>query len=353
MKIKNYLLFMLIFVMVFALAACGGNTKAPATEDTGNGDYANLDPIVLKYANGAALGAAGDLWGVEFNKAVEDITGGKITVDYFPNSQLGVDSETQTQMLGGDIDIVSCQPAQTTSFVPQVGVFDLPLVFAKYDAATIDKALNDSEFTVAINKAYGEAGMISLGFLQGATFREMTSNVKIETIDDFNGVRIRTMDSKYHLAFWEALGANPTPLAFTELYMSLQQGVVDAQENANDTNASSNFFEVQKYLVNTHHILYMNQFLINKSKFDSLDPLYQDAIKEAVAVATSVIAPQMAEINSKNKQILIDKGMESLEFEPAFYDEMIAKSQSVYTLIRTELGDDIVDALINSLEASK
>lgn len=349
---RKFLLFMLVIVMVFSFAACG--TDEPVSEDEGGeGPYAELEAITLKYGNGAALGAAGDLWGEEFCKAVEEITGGKITVDYFPNSQLGVDSELQTQMLAGDIDIVSCQPAQTTSFVPEVGVFDLPLVFAKYDAATIDKALNESEFTDAINEAYGEAGMSCLGFLQGATFREMTSNVKIESMDDFEGLKIRTMDSKYHLAFWQALGANPTPLAFTELFISLQQGVVDAQENANDTNVSANFFEVQDYLVNTHHILYMNQFLINKEKFESLDPLYQDAIKEAVAVATGVIAPQMSDINSSNKQILIDNGMESLEFEPSFYDEIIAAAQPVYDQIRTDLGDDIVDALINSLEAAQ
>ena len=312
--------------------------------------YDSLKAETLRYGNGAALGAAGDLWGIAFCKHVEEITGGKLKVDYFPNSQLGVDSEMQTQMLAGDIDIVSCQPGQTTTLVPAVAVYDLPLVFAKYNAATIDKALNDSAFTKKINEKYGDSHMVCLGVLQGATFRVMTSNVKIEKIDDFKGIKIRTMNSPYHLAFWKALGANPTPLAFTELYMSLQQGVVQAQENANDTNASSNFQEVQKFLVNTKHLLYVNQFLMNKSKFESLDPAYQDAIRQAVAKATADIAPDLSKIDAENRDKLIAGGMENLEFGNDFYDEVIKRSEPVYAEIRSKIGNDVVDALIDALE---
>lgn len=327
-------------------------TPAPVAQPAGSDDpYADLDPVELIYGNGAANGAAGDLWGLAFCENVERITGGKLKVSYFGNSQLGVDSELQQQMLAGDIDIVSCQPAQTTSFVPEVAVFDLPMVFAKYDAAAIDKALNDSSFTGLINNGYAKSNMICLGFLQGATFREMTSNKEIRSIDDFAGVKVRTMDSKYHLMFWQSIGANPTPLPFTELYMSLQQGVVEAQENANDTNVNSQFYEVQKYLVNTHHILYLNQFLMNKSKFDSLAPAYQDAVRQAVAEATAKMAPDMKKINDDNKAVMIEKGMESIEFEASFVDEIIAKASGVYDAIRAEIGNEIVDALINELKA--
>ena len=312
--------------------------------------YDSLKPETLRYGNGAALGAAGDLWGIAFCKYVEEITGGKLKVDYFGNSQLGVDSEMQTQMLAGDIDIVSCQPGQTTTLVPAVAVYDLPLVFAKYDAATIDRALNNSDFTKIINEKYGESHMICLGILQGATFRVMTSNVKIEKPADFKGIKIRTMNSPYHLAFWKALGANPTPLAFTELFMSLQQGVVQAQENANDTNASSNFQEVQKYLVNTRHLLYVNQFLMNKRKFEGLDPAYQAAIREAVAKATAEIAPDLSKIDAENCGKLVAGGMENLEYGNTFYDELIEISQPVYKDIRSKIGDDVVDALISALE---
>lgn len=352
---KKFLMLALVFVMAQTLMAGGGQQSAsPSTSGGGSGGpYDSLAPETLIYGNGAANGAAGDLWGKYFCENVEKITGGKLKVDYFGNSQLGVDSELQQQMLAGDIDIVSCQPAQTTAFVKEVAAFDLPMVFAKYDAKAIDKTLNNSSFTRLINEGYARSGMICLGFLQGATFREMTSNKEIRSINDFGGVKIRTMDSKYHLMFWRALGANPTPLAFTELYMSLQQGVVDAQENANDTNVSSQFFEVQKYLVNTHHIIYLNQFLMNKKKFDSLAPAYQNAIREAVAQATARLSPDMKKINDDNKAIMIQKGMTSIEFQPSFIDEVVVKADEVYKAIRAEIGNPIVDALINELKAAQ
>jgi tripartite ATP-independent transporter DctP family solute receptor len=334
---------LLSLLLLFAFISCP-NFAAAA------GPYDALAPVTLRYGNGAALGAAGDLWGEAFCRHIAEITGNKLTVDYFPNSQLGVDNEMQTQMQAGDIDIVSCQPGQTTTFVPAVAVYDLPLVFAKYDAATIDRALNQSAFTKLVNEKYADAGMICLGVLQGATFRVMTSNVKIEKLADFKGIKIRTMNSPYHLRFWQAIGANPTPLPFTELYMSLQQGVVQAQENANDTNLSSNFQEVQKFLVNTRHILYMNQFLMNKAKFESLDPAYRAAIREAVTRATADIAPNLTAINDSNRDKLVAGGMQDLNFDNAFYDDVIKASQPVYDAIRKEIGNEIVDSLINALE---
>ncbi len=315
--------------------------------------YEHLEPVELIYGSGAATGAAGDVFAIKFCENVERITGGKLTIAYFGNSQLGVDSEMQQAMLSGDIDIVSCQPAQTTSFVPEVAVFDLPMVFARYNAASIDKALNGSSFTKLINEGYARANMVCLGFLQGATFREMTSNKAIRKIEDFAGVKIRTMDSKYHMMFWQSLGANPTPLAFTELYMSLQQGVVEAQENANDTNVQSQFFEVQKYLVNTHHILYMTQFLVNKDRYEGLEPEYQRAIQQAVNEAIATMAPDMARIDADNKQTMIGHGMESIDLDASFVTAAIAKADEVYKGIRSEIGDEIVDALINELEAAK
>ena len=309
--------------------------------------------VALRFGNGAALGAAGDLWGQAFCKHIKETSKGNIEVAYFPNSQLGVDSEMQTQMQNGDLDIVACQPGQTTTFVPAVAVYDLPLVFAKYNAKQIDKALNHSSFTDIMNKEYAKSNMVCLGILQGGTYRVMTSNKEIKALGDFKGIKIRTMNSPNHIAFWKAIGANPTPLAFTELYMSLQQGVVQAQENANDTNASSNFQEVQKYLVNVRQLLYMNQFLMNKKKFDSLAKADQDAIKKAVELATKDIAPNLVKIDSDARAKLVKGGMKNLEFKPAFYDELIKASQPVYKTIEGKIGAGVVNGLVNALKTGK
>lgn len=354
---KKILIILLIATMIFVLAACTQGTTTPDPKPSEQQQpeqkeegYDSLEPVVLIGADNAGVGAAAQLYGELITKKVAEITGGKLTIDYFPNSQLGNDQELQAQMLAGDINFVIAQTAQTVSFVPEVAIFDLPMVFAKYDAATIDYALNKSEFTDKINEAYKAKNMYCLHFLQGGTFRETTSNKKILTIDDFNGLKIRTMENKNHMAFWQAMGAAPTPLPWSEVYVSLQQGLVHAQENATDTCVGANLQEVQDYLIMTHHILYCNQFLINASKFDSLDPLYQAALKQAVDEAAVEIEAKLAEIDADNKKILIDGGMELVEFEASFVDQVLDKAKGVYDTIGAEIGQDYVDSLLKALE---
>ncbi|MDX9916750.1 MAG: TRAP transporter substrate-binding protein [Gudongella sp.] len=356
---KRILILLLVVVMGIIPAACTQSAPTPApapapgpseTPSETAGTYDALAPVTILGADNAGVGAAAQLYGELIAKKVESITGGKLTIDYFPNSQLGNDQELQAQMLAGDIDFVIAQTAQTVSFVPEVAIFDLPMVFAKYDASTIDKALNKSEFTTKINEAYKAKNMYALHFLQGGTFRETTSNKKIASIDDFVGLKIRTMENTNHMAFWQALGASPTPLPWPEVYVSLQQGLVHAQENATDTCVGANLQEVQDYLIMTHHILYCNQFLINASKFDSLDQLYKDALQQAVDEAAVEIEAELSEIDETNKQILIDGGMELVEFEASFIDEVLDKAQGVYTSIGNSIGQDYVDSLLNALE---
>ena len=357
---RKLLILLLIATMAFLPVACAQQstpTPAPPEEEPEQpeqpeqpGGFDALEPVVLIGADNAGVGAAAQLYGELITEKVKEITGGKLTIDYYPNSQLGNDQELQGQMLAGDIDFVICQTAQTVSFVPEVAIFDLPMVFAKYDAATIDYALNKSEFTQKINEAYKAKNMYCLHFLQGGTFRETTSNKKIETIDDFNGLKIRTMENKNHMAFWQALGAAPTPLPWPEVYISLQQGLVDAQENATDTCVGANLQEVQDYLILTHHILYCNQFLINASKFDSLDPLYQEALQQAIDEAAVEIEAQLTEIDVTNRQTLVAGGMELVEFDASFIDQVIEKAKGVYESIGNDIGQDYVDSLLNALE---
>lgn len=357
---KKILILLLVVTMALSVGACSKpateepvtetpETETPGTEAPAEG-FAALDAVKLIGADNAGVGAAAQLFGELVATKVAEMTDGKLTVDYFPNSQLGNDQELQGQMLAGDIDFVIAQTAQTVSFVPEVAIFDLPMVFAKYDAKTIDYALNKSEFTKKINEAYKAKNMYVLHYLQGGTFRETTSNKKIESINDFNGLKIRTMENQNHMAFWKSMGASPTPLPWPEVYVSLQQGLVDAQENATDTNVGANFQEVQDYLIMTHHILYCNQFLINAEKFDSLDPLYQEALQKAVDEAAVEIEAQLATINEENKQKLIDGGMELVEFDSSFVDEVLDKAEGVYKSIGDSIGQEYVDSLLKALE---
>ena len=126
--------------------------------------------------------------------------------------------------------------------------------------------------------------------------------------------------------------------------------VYKRQENATDTCVGANLQEVQDYLILTHHILYCNQFLINASKFDSLDPLYQEALQQAIDEAAVEIEAQLTEIDVTNRQLLVDGGMELVEFDASFIDQVLEKAKGVYESIGKAIGQDYVDSLLNALE---
>lgn len=363
---KKFVALAMAGAMALSMAACGGSsstttTAAPAAseaesqaetaESKEEGEAAEsvdasafeaLDPVELKGADSAGVGSAGQLLGEAVAKNVEEITGGKMTVTYFPNSEMGGDNDIQQQMLDGTLDYVVLQTAPSVSFVPEAAVFDLPMVFAKYDGDKINEALNgeDSAFRQAIAEKYAEHNYKLLGYLQNATYRLTTSNVKLDTLEAFQGLQIRTMENQNHMAFWNALGAKPTPLAWPEVYISLQNGTIAAHENAADTCASANMQEVQKYLNFTNHILYLNQIVMNNEKFESLDPAYQEALQQAVKMAIEELRPTLEKLDADSKQKLQDGGMEMVEYEDSFYDEVLNLDgvKALYSDIDTAVG---------------
>ncbi len=357
---KKLLALILALAMCLAMTACGGSAaEEPADTDTAaavvdaDNPYAALDPVELIGADSTGKGAAGQIFGEYVAARVEEITGGKLTIDYHPNGDLGGDADLLRQMQSNDIQIVVCQTAPTVSFIPEMAVFDLPMVFSKYDGDTIDAVLNgENDFNTALSEAYEAAGLHLLGFLQNATYRLTTAHTELATLADFAGLQIRTMENSNHMAFWTAIGAQPTPLAWAEVYIALQNGTIDAQENAADTCVGASFQEVQEYLACTNHILYCNQICINAEAYAELDPAYQAALDQAVAEAIAYMRPQLEQIDLENKQVLVDGGMTLIEYDAAFYDEILALDsvQALYTEIDENQINGLGTLLVNALE---
>ena len=241
----------------------------------------------------------------------------------------------------GGIDIVVCQTAPVASFVPEMAVFDLPMVFSQYDGDTIDQVLNDpdSEFFIQLSQAYEEKDLHLLGFLQNGTYRITTANRPLYTLEDYHNLQIRTMENSNHMEFWSAIGANPTPLAFSELYFTLSSGGIDAQENAADSCVGINLQEVQDYLACTNHILYANQIAISKESYDALPAEYQQALEQAVSEAIAEIRPQLTQLDEDSKQIMVDSGIELIEYDDSFFQEILALDS--VTALYDQINEDV------------
>lgn len=362
---KKTLAALLTVAMTLSLTACGGgdgsSTKEPAGSDSGSSAaastasaYADLEPVELIGADSTSMGAAGQLFGELVTEKVAEITGGQLTIDYHPNGDLGADVDLLRQVQSNDISFWIGQIAPAVSFVPEAAVFDLPMVFAQYDGSTIDKVLNgDSDFNAKLGEAFNYAGFQFMGVLQNATYRLTTANTELKTLADFNGLQIRTMENPNHMDFWTAIGAQPTPMAWNEVYFALQSGNIAAQENAADTCVGANLNEVQKYLACTNHILYANMMVMNQDAWNDLDPLYQEALQQAVTEALADLAPDLAEIDQKNKDTLVEKGMTLIEYEDSFYEEVLAVPgvQELYKSIDEScggLGTVLQEALKNA-----
>ena len=346
----------LALAMCMALVSCGGgdtstpststpdaSTPSTSTPDASTGaDYSSLDPVQLIGADSTAANAAGQLFGEMVAEKLDTITGGQLTMDYFPNGELGADADLLRQLQSGDIDIFVGQTAPVAPFVPNVAVYDLPMVFATYDGATIDEVINnpESEFAQALSASFNEAGFQLLGTLQNATFRQTTTNRNVQTLADYDGMLIRTMENPNHMALWEAMGAAPPPMASNEVYFALQSGNIDAEHNAADTIVGSNLNEVQAYLAKTNHILYANMMIMNKDSYDALDPLYQEALNQAVSEALSEMSAQLADIEATNLGTLEERGMTIIEYGPEFFEEVLALPgvQELYASIDEQTG---------------
>ncbi|MDK2870875.1 MAG: TRAP-type transport system periplasmic protein [bacterium] len=284
-----------------------------------------------------------------FKDLVEKKFGGKVKAELYLDAKLGGDRETLEGCQAGNIAMVSLTTAPMVGFVPQLAVFDIAMLFDDLDVAR--KALDN--FKAKLVPFYEKAGF-KLMLFTPISFRELTTKKPINSIADLKGLKIRTMENKYHLAFWKALGANPTPLNFAELYIALQQGIVDAQENPYDVILSSKFYEVQKYITHTHHICFIFTYVMNKQLYDSMPAEYQKTLNEIFAEVDNYLFEESKRQSSSMLAELKNKGMEVMEITPEMRAEIKKAAKGVADMVRKAVGSEIVDDLYLAVtEATK
>ena len=242
------------------------------------------DVINLKFGHADNERAVFHIGAVAFKKEVEKLSNGGIKVTIYPNAQLGSVREVFEGLQMGTVDLTASVSAIIANFVPGVAVFDLPCLFDGYDHAyrTLDGSLGKK-----LNEEISKNGVVPLGWWQ-IGFRNITSNKDIQTIDDIKGLRIRIMNSNIFRDMFLQLGADPVPMAWSELFTALQQKTVDAQENPYTQIYETNFYEVQKYLIKTEHAYSPALFSMSAQTWDRLTEAQRTIITESAKVATEV-----------------------------------------------------------------
>lgn len=326
--------FCLILLAVFCLSSLFVPAAIAASKQT------------FAVTNDSAEDTVTHLMTVKFAELLKQKSGGSYKTQVYPSGQLGSDRELLQSAQAGDIAFVLQTTAPQVNFVPKLSVFDLPNLFPNIEVArrSIDK------FLPTIAKEYEKNGFKILG-IGDQGFRVMSSNKKIDKLGDFKGIKIRTMENKYHIAYWRALGANPTPLPWGEVYLSLQQGTIDAQENPIEVIVAAKLYEQQKYVVMTNHVLHSITITMSKKIYDKLPAedkkLIEDAAAETVKwgrqQANSRVGDRIGTLKKNNTQIL--------ELAPSLIAEMRKASNGVYEMIRKDVGADLVKTLEDIVKA--
>jgi len=283
----------------------------------------------------------------EVKKFVDSTSEGNLKLELYPDGQLAGERQAIEAVQLGVFEMTYPTTSVLSNFEPVFQVFDLPYLFSSRSVA--DKVLDEGLGVTLLDKL-PQRNLIGLGYAENG-FRHVTNNKRpIKSPEDLEGIKIRTMESPIHMESFRALGANPTPISFTELYTALQQGTVDAQENPISLIYTSKFYEVQKYCSLTGHFYTPGILLINKMFFESLDPDLQSIIRQAAKLYTE----KQREINRQQDAEYLVKlkeyGMMVNEIEDK---ERFAETvKPVYEKFAPSFGDEIVEE-VNKIREMK
>lgn len=343
--------------LVLLLAACSGGNSSSDNSDsketsgeaaeasgnttTGDAEYTIRASIGLNSEHPQYKGL------LKFKEIVEEETNGAIEVETYHSGQLGDDRTAMEALQLGSQEVTSPSTAPVANFIPEFAVFDIPFLFPNEQVAD---AVLDGEVGTKLLEMLDEQNLVGLAYWENG-FRDMSNSVRpIESLADFEGLKIRTMENDLHLAAFREIGANPTPMAFTELFTALQQGSVDGQENPLSTIYLEGFHEVQDYISDTHHIYTPFVFLVSKPFFDGLPEDYQEILRSAAVEAGQYQREINRAANEEYKQGLIDAGAEFTEMSDEAIDEMREAVQPAVDEFSETIGKDLVEEIYQAVE---
>ncbi|NOD28960.1 MULTISPECIES: TRAP transporter substrate-binding protein [Ruegeria] len=311
--------------------------------------FAASAETVIKVGHGAAEAFHMHRALLKFEELVEAGSNGEIDVQIFPSSQMGPDREMIEGVQTGVLEMAIPPSSFFAGWDPAFAVIELPYMYSSKDIAfdVLDGDAGDGMLARVENQ-----GLVGLGWLELGV-RNVTNNVRpVAAPADLEGVKLRTMKVPAHVATFETLGANPTPMNFGEVYSALQQGVIDGQENPLAIITSQRFYEVQKYLSTTGHVFAVYMPVISKPFFDSLSAEHQQLVRDSMAAARDYQAELVANEDAEQLEQIRAAGVEVLELTAEQRQAFADKTESVRLQYRNEVGAEAYDDWVAAVSAA-
>ena len=312
--------------------------------------FAQYAERTIKWTNGVNEDHSVGLGVKKMQEVLNAKTGGKIKINAFWGGSAGGDLAGAQATRAGTQEIVCTSGSALVGIVKELGAFDLPFLFANEQEAY---TVLDGPAGKYFNKKLEEAGLVNLAYWENG-FRNLTNSRRaVRKIEDFDGIKVRVMQNAIFLDTFKTLGANPTPMAFGEVFTSLETKTIDGQENPFSTIETAKLYEVQKYLSVTRHAYSPFFVLYSKKLWDQLNPQEQAVLREAALAGQTVQRDASRAQDEKSLAILRAKGMLINEFSPAEKARVIAKLKPVYDKHVPNIGAEAVNVMLDALKKAR
>ncbi|MCQ5030978.1 TRAP transporter substrate-binding protein [Flavonifractor sp. DFI.6.63] len=360
LTLKKTLSLVLAALLITALlAACGGGTPSkapsggaaastpPASDTSAPTTPANDETVYTMKVAGSGIDNHTDYMLNLFEELVEKKSDGRIQVDYYPNLQLGSIREYYEACQRGQVQAAEGGSVIMSNFTSKLDFMSLPMLFDNREAV---QAFMNGEVGQQLVLDIAEETNLYLLMMCENGFQALSNNKReIHSPDNMNGLKIRTQENPILLKIYETLGADPTPLAYSELFTALQQGTVDGQVNPAVVMATTNIWEVQKYVSDTNLMYDMISVAINYDFFKSLPEDLQQVVVECGREACQA---ELEYCSADYLGVLEENGMTVTRLtdeERAAFKEAV---QPVYDWFRSEYDEPNLDKYLEAIDAA-
>lgn len=283
----------------------------------------------------------------KFAELVAQKTGGKMKMRGYPDGQLGAELQSISSAQGGVLEMALVSTAATASVVKEFGVYDLPFLFSDFKEADL---VLDGPIGRKLLDKLPEKNLVGLCYFENG-FRHVTNSRRpISKAEDLKGLKIRTIQNPVFIDIFNALGANATPMAFTEVFAALESKAIDGQETPYSNIYGNKFYEVQKHVSNTGHIYGAAVVLVGKKFWDQLSGAEQKLLQESCNAARDHERSFNRAEDPKLLAQIKAKGAIYTEIAPAERARMRELLKPVYEKYARNLGEDLVKQTLAELD---
>ena len=327
---QRYIVLLLAVLLVTTGVFAGGSREAAEEQYT------------LTFGHVLQEDHAYHLMALRFQEELERMSEGRVKVEIYPAGQLGDERDLVEGLQLGTVDVSTITSALTAGFVPEFGVFSLPFLFRDFDHlfAVMDGPIGDD-----LERAMEREGLIKLGFVSGGS-RSMYSARPVRRLSDLEGMSIRTMEDPIYLDTWNALGALATPIPWGDVYLSLDQGIVDGAEGALISYKSMGFYDPSPHVTVINYIFSWHNFMMGAQTWNSLPSDIQQMVREAADIAAAWERQYVKDLEEELLDILRDEHGVTIHFPqdlPAWQDSV----RGIYEARADRLGGmELIEAII-------